>query len=219
MTLQNYNPTLLTHGEMKQMVDLQKVAIAHLDSEDVLQPLTVDEFTYILNGNGFIVGLFDEGRLIAFRALLAPPLDADHLGLDAGLSGESLMHVIYQELSIVHPDYRGRGLQMQMGEWVMNQIDRSRYDYVCATVAPFNIASLKDKFALGLQIVALKRKYEGKLRYVFMKKLHITQVHRNFTEERLIPMSDIMQQQLLLNEGFVGCEMQYTSEWHVVYRK
>ena len=46
------------------------------------------------------------------------------------------------------------------------QKEDSKYDYVCCTVAPFNIPSLKDKFAQGMAIAALKEKYGGSLRYV-----------------------------------------------------
>ena len=34
------------------------------------------------------------------------------------------------------------------------------------TVAPFNIPSLKDKFAQGMEVAALKEKYSGSMRYV-----------------------------------------------------
>ena len=44
--------------------------------------------------------------------------------------------------------------------------ENSKYDYVCCTVAPFNIPSLKDKFSQGMEIAALKEKYGGSMRYV-----------------------------------------------------
>lgn len=210
---------ILEQKDLQDMLTLQQVAIAHLDSKDVLQPTTVKEFETILSGNGFIIGLFDEQRLVAYRSMLVPPLDEEHLGLDVGLSKETLDHVIYQDLSIVHPSYRGKGLQKQMGELVMAQINRSLYDYVCATVAPFNIPSLKDKFALGLQVFALKQKYQGKLRYVFMKKLNEAHQIDTTVEGRLIPMDDTHMQQQTLNEGFVGVGLHYNNGWFVQYRK
>ena len=33
----------------------------------------------------------------------------------------------------------------------MKEVDTKQYHYVCATFAPFNIASLKDKFSYGLK--------------------------------------------------------------------
>lgn len=215
-----FSPKVLEHHDLPNMLDLQQLAKKHMASTDTLQPLSRSEFEFILNGNGLIVGLFEGQKLVAFRALLMPFIDGDHLGLDAGLSLGALSRVIYLELSIVHPDYRGKGLQLQMGKIVMGAIDRSRYDYVCSTVAPFNIPSLKDKFVLGLHIVAMSQKYGGKLRYVFMKTFKDEQNDVKSSEERVIPMSDTATQQRLLNEGFIGVSIStVTDEWHVQYLK
>ena len=79
----------------------------------------------------------------------------------------------------------------------------SKYDYVCCTVAPFNIPSLKDKFAQGMEIAVLKEKYGGSLRYVFVKKLRGDN-ERDWTDVQSILMSDASGQQALLSEGIVG---------------
>src|SRR5690625_4094941 len=118
--------------------------------------------------------------------MLKPELDEEHLGIDAGLSQEDLPQVIYSEITIVDPDYRGNGLQNYMGKLVMKEIDRDKFYYVCATVAPMNIPSIKDKFSLGFQIVALKEKYEGMLRYVFMRDLSVSYQNLVYDEEKLV---------------------------------
>lgn len=83
------------------------------------------------------------------------------------------------------------------------QKEDSQYDYVCCTVAPFNIPSLKDKFAQGMEIAALKEKYGGSLRYVFVKELRGDK-ERDWTDVKHILMSDAGRQQALLSEGIVG---------------
>ena len=40
----------------------------------------------------------------------------------------------------------------------MERLKKDDYKYVCATVAPFNIPSLKDKFAQQMEIAAMKWK-------------------------------------------------------------
>ncbi len=45
--------------------------------------------------------------------------------------------------------------------------EMTSFSFICATVAPTNPASLIDKFKQGLEVVALKEKYGGKLRFVF----------------------------------------------------
>lgn len=95
------------------------------------------------------------------------------------------------------------------------QKEDSKYDYVCCTVAPFNIPSLKDKFAQGMEIAALKEKYGGHLRYVFVKELRGDK-ERDWTDVKHILMSDAGRQQALLSEGYRGYEMEKTEDAFIV---
>lgn len=202
---------------LQQILNLQESVIAALEQKATLQPLSSEEFHYILEGNGLMIGAFVEGQLIAFRALLVPPIDQEgHLGRDFGLKEEELHHVIYQEISNVHPDYRGNGLQKKLAVLIMEELrkrDKS-YAYVCCTVAPFNIPSLKDKFEQGMEIVSLKEKYDGLLRYTFMKKIHEDQ--QQGTEIITIKMSDTEGQQAVLKDGWSGFQMENQDGVYVV---
>src|SRR5690625_2572737 len=155
----------LTMEDLPQIIQLQSKVKNTLTSSDFLSPLSEEEYTFILDGNGFMVGVFVEGKMIAFRAMLNPELDEEHLGIDAGLSQGDLPQVIYSDMSNVDPDYRRNALQNYMGKLVMKEIDRHRSRYVCVTVPRMNIPSVKDKFSLGLQVIALKEKHAGLLRY------------------------------------------------------
>ena len=152
-------------------MELQEKVIASLNVASFLQPLSEEEFLFILNGNGSMIGAFHDDRLIAFRAMLEPEIDEHHLGIDAGLSESELPSVLYSEVTNVDPEYRGNKLQQILGELLMEHVDKDRHRYVFATVAPFNIASLKDKFALGMHIISLEKKYGNLLRYTLMKDL------------------------------------------------
>ncbi|PEB83331.1 N-acetyltransferase [Bacillus nitratireducens] len=209
---QNNDPfhvTLLSLEHMEQILSLQNVVVEALEDKGRLQPLSLEEFQYILEGNGMMIGAFIENELIAFRALLVPPIDDEHLGLDIGLSENELHRVIYQEISNVHPNCRGNGMQKILATVIMDELQKedSKYDYVCCTVAPFNIPSLKDKFAQGMEIAALKEKYGGSMRYVFVKKLRADK-ENNWTDIKDVPMSDVSEKQTLLSEGYRGYEME-----------
>lgn len=100
----------------------------------------------------------------------------------------------------------------------MRQIDMNQYDYLAATVMPYNIASLKDKFAQGFYIVALKYIYGGKLRYVFALDLREEPIYED--EPVTISMGDIETQQRLIQEGFIGVAMKsLENDWVVIYKK
>ncbi|MDV6039345.1 GNAT family N-acetyltransferase [Bacillus sp. SM-B1] len=206
---ESFHVTLLSLKHIDQILSLQNVVVEALEDKSRLQPLSLEEFQYILEGNGMMIGAFIENELIAFRALLVPPIDDEHLGLDIGLPESELHRVIYQEISNVHPNWRGNGMQKILATVIMDKLQKedSKYDYVCCTVAPFNIPSLKDKFAQGMEISALKEKYGGSLRYVFVKELREDN-ERDWTDIKSVPMNNAGGQQALLSEGYRGFEME-----------
>jgi len=208
----------LTMTELEQVEAVQQAVMATLTEGSQYQSLTTEEFVKLLTDRT-LIGAYHQGTLIAFRALLIPPLDEEHLGYDIGYPTDALDRILYQEVTNVHPDYRGYGLQQHLGRLLMKELEQgSRFDLVCATVAPFNIPSLKDKFALGLRIGALKPKYGGKLRYIFMKELHSD--WRPTGETTWLDMGETEQQVTLLKAGWFGTTMTRDGEsWLVQYER
>ncbi|UXH43928.1 GNAT family N-acetyltransferase [Rossellomorea vietnamensis] len=207
---ESYIVRLLSKEDMSQIQQLQELVVDTLTEKKNLQPLTYEELDYILTGNGLMIGAFTETGLIAFRALLIPPIDEEHLGLDVGLGAEELPRVIYQEISNVHPDYRGNRLQQTLAHLIMQEMGEleQKFTYVACTVAPFNIPSLKDKFKQGMEIAALKIKYVDQLRYVFIKRLEGDGGGEEISEIARVPMGDVEGQQALLDEGWRGISME-----------
>ncbi|MEH6943894.1 GNAT family N-acetyltransferase [Bacillus sp. JJ722] len=217
---QTYTVKKLAMEHITSVLSLQETVVVDLDNPSILQPLEEEEFRYILSGNGLMIGVFVDHELIAFRALLVPYTLEDHLGIDAGLPEKDLNLVIYQDISNVHPHFRGMSLQRSMASWIMDELNKQEhsYKYILATVAPFNIASLKDKFSQGMEIVALKPKYGGNLRYVFMKQLD-QQLQRQ-EETVFCEMSDTIAQQQLLNEGYRGQGIELLNgKYYVIFGK
>lgn len=209
----------LTLQYLQQIEELQVEVYEALADQSILQPLSTEEFEYILNGHGMMIGAYVGEELIAFRALLKPPIDEEHLGYDCGIAENEFQRVLYQEISNVSPKYRGYGLQKTLATVVMENIDLEKYDYVCSTVKPYNIPSLKDKFSQDLVIKGLKIKYVDKLRYIFYKDLQ-QEKSSNFTEKQVISMGDTTAQQQLLKQGFLGTSMfEENNDWFVVYEK
>ncbi|MFL9650956.1 hypothetical protein [Exiguobacterium chiriqhucha] len=208
----------LTMTELGHIEAVQQAVIDTLTEGSQYQSLTTEEFVKLLTDRT-LIGAYHEGTLIAFRALLIPPLDDEHLGYDIGYPSDALDRILYQEVTNVHPDYRGYGLQQHLGKLLMKELEQdSRFNLVCATVAPFNIPSLKDKFALGLRIGALKPKYGGKLRYIFMKELHSD--WKSAGDTTWLDMGETEQQVALLKAGWFGTMMTCDGEsWLVKYER
>ncbi|WP_102273077.1 N-acetyltransferase [Cytobacillus massiliigabonensis] len=211
----------LTMGDLPGILNVQDQVILQLENKERLQPLTDEEFQFILDGNGWMIGAFAENQLIAFRALLVPPIDEEHLGRDIGLTEMELPKVIYQEISNVLPAFRGNQLQKILASLIMQELAKENhsYRYVCCTVAPFNIPSLKDKFAQGMKIAALKEKYGGSLRYIFVKDLEEIG-EPEYKETIFIQMNDTRAQQAKLAEGWQGIQMEERAgAWLVQYTR
>lgn len=208
---------VLKKDNLETILHLQDIVLGTLVNNDFLSPLTREEYEDAISAN-LMVGVFVEEQLIAFRALVIPEIDEHHLGYDIGLETQQLNKVVYQEITNVHPDYRGFGLQKKLGPIVMELLDATPYTHVCATVAPFNIASLKDKLSQGMVIGALKKKYGEMLRYVFYKKLH--EVRKVGSEVVEINMGNTEKQQQLLADSWIGTSiMQKEDEWYVTYEE
>ncbi|GGB62476.1 hypothetical protein GCM10011409_44560 [Lentibacillus populi] len=66
-----------------------------------------------------------------------------------------------------------------------------------------------------MEIVALKEKYGGRLRYIFMKDLQAA-TSRPDTEEILVKMEDTTGQLAFLKKGYRGIAIEkMDEEWHV----
>ncbi len=206
--------TLLNVQHLEDIEQLQDRVAANLEQVDQLQKLTQDEIRIILHQELF-AGVWVNDQLVAARAFLYTPEDDEHLAKDVGIPLDEWKDVIYSEISLVDPSYQGHGLQKQMGAWWMERLQFSPYRYVCATVAPFNIASMKDKFQLGMSIGALKVKYGGKLRYIFVRDFHHTP---EVGTVQTVPMADTEAQQRLIASGARGVGIvQQDGEWLVQY--
>lgn len=213
-----YTAEKLDVSAISALVELQQAVVDALPDKAILQPLDEAELRFILEGGGVMIGIYVAEQLIAFRALLEPEIDDEHLGRDIGLAEDELQQVLYQEISNVHPHFRGYSLQQTMATIIMEQVDADKHPIICATVMPYNIASLKDKFAQGMHIAALKYKYGGKLRYVFTKSLVKPLVVGD--EAREVVMSATEEQQQLIKQGYFGIDMKKVDEdWFIMYRK
>lgn len=202
--------------DLEEIERVQQTVIDSLPEKNTLQPLSTEEFLFILNGNGLLVGAFVDGALVGFRALLVPEIDEEHLGWDIGLMENELGDMIYQEISAVIPDYRGNRLQQKLAEVVMKELAKleKKFRYVACTVAPMNIPSLKDKFTQRMHIAAMKSKYDGLERYILVKDLE--QPHGDYGDHVTAGLDDWKTQQELLNEGYVGIGFQMVKGFHAL---
>ncbi|MFC6293468.1 hypothetical protein BHU61_10065 [Macrococcus epidermidis] len=164
---------------------IQQHALDVLVNPEALDPVPIDELKGEIKAGLMAVAEID-GVVGAFRTMHIPT--DDYLGPYAGIDDAEAAGLIYSDITIVDPDYRGLSLQRKLGEWLFNEVEVN-YKRIMATVHPDNTPSLKDKFHLGMYIIAMDRLYGGKLRFIFMKDLtqkydvlDVVEVERQETE-------------------------------------
>lgn len=206
---QPYQVKLLNVNHLEKIIKLQNDVYEQLADKSKLERLSEDEFKFILSDKGLMIGVYVNNELIAVRALLDPENDPDHLGRAIRLKETELDKVIYQEVSFVHPDYQGNGLQKLMAKVIMEELDKTNhaYSYVCATVAPDNIPSLKDKFYQKMELKAFVTIYGEKQRYVFAKEINQTKPKKEIKKEEYVKLADVNHIIEFLKQNFVGIKL------------
>lgn len=156
----------------------------------------VDRASYVEEiEKGHMVVAIEDGEVAAFRMVVVP--DEDYLG--AAL--DDYRRVIYYDITVVHPDYRGRGYQTKMGQFLYDEVIQPQsFDWVLCTVHPDNIASMVDKFKLGMAVIDLGEMYGGKERFIFMR-----QPSMNWADGYVaVPIIERQRISALLADGYLG---------------
>lgn len=187
-------------AELRDVVAIESIQQRALDAlvnPEALDPVPIDELKEEIKADLMAIAEID-GVVGAFRTMHIPT--DDYLGPYAGIADAKDSGLIYSDITIVDPDYRGLSLQRKLGEWLFEEV-AAQYKMIMATVHPENTPSLKDKFHLGMHIIAMDRLYGGKLRFIFMKDLMHKFDVLNVVE---VDRDDLEQIQLLLEEEYRG---------------
>lgn len=210
---------VLTEAQQAEVVQLQNQVVDHLQDKSILQALTHEEWQYIFSDKGLIIGAFVDEQCVAIRAVLQPPLADEYMGEHCYVTPEQRPYIMYQEISFVHPKMTGNGLQQKLAQTIMQEMDTTVVKYVTTTVAATNIPSLLDKFRQQMVATAYEEIYEGKMRFVLVKRTDNAPL-LTLGETEVMPFTDIaiVQQRLRTAWCITGIE-QIDTTWHYRLRK
>ena len=172
---------------------------------------------------GKMIGVFVEGKLIAYRNISFPKPDSDYnLGRETDLPEDELNKVSILEATVVHPQYRGNRLQARLLKHTIPLIDELGYFHVFSTISPYNYPSLKNVMDSDLVIRDLRSRggvYEGRWRFLLARDLR-KPYPIDLTEEIIVLNGDIEKQQALLKKGFIGYKLEKKAEgFNIFYGK
>ncbi len=198
-----YVMELLGIDRIPEVIDLQNIVVQKLSFSEIFQPDSKEFIKQELVNGGKIIGVYSEDELVAYRFITIPKKRTMNLGEDLHISKKELQRVGHLESTIVHPDYRGNGLQRKTLKHALAIFDYLGYYHVCSTISPKNYHSLKNIMSGGLVIKKLKEKYGGKMRFILHRNLKNNQP-KMYTKNILINDINILKEEKVLERGFEG---------------
>ena len=93
----------------------------------------------------------------------------ENLGYDIGLSDPELSLVAHMDTIVVHPLYRGQGLQQKLTALAEQDLCSRGFRYFMCTVHPDNKYSKDNMEKQNYKVVKEALKYGGLLRLIFLK--------------------------------------------------
>ena len=204
-----YSLKFLDSSHLEEVIQLQEIIAMNLPDKEIFKLTTVREFREILRRRESVIGIHSNGSLIAYNIVAIPGKDDDNFGADIGISSEDLCKVAHLKAVVVHPEFRGFGLQRKLAAIHLKALRDAGFEHVCSTVSPKNCISVKNHLASGFVIRGLKVKYGGWLRYIMYKNVCKVShpLNKSVAEVESVGSSDLERQKDLLYRGFVGYEM------------
>ncbi|BBO84780.1 hypothetical protein DSCO28_53460 [Desulfosarcina ovata subsp. sediminis] len=201
----------LEQSDLPQVMALQEVILGRLSRKDLLESFSRAFMESHIGARGFIIGVFVQKRLVAFRNVYFP--DANdrewNLGYDIGLESHAdLKQVANLQMICVHPDFRGNSLGWRMNVHAIDRLRRMRrFTHLCATVSPYNYWNIRILLKSGFTIRTLKTKYNGKLRHIVYQNLVRPSGGVDANPHLSVRLTDIDGQRDLFRRGFVGVQL------------
>ncbi|WP_459129294.1 hypothetical protein [Guggenheimella bovis] len=193
---------------VQEVIEMQIRIHEGMTRKDWFVEDTADEMRHALKNGGALFGVYNDKKdLIASRFISVPRTDESNLAHDIKLPLD-LNQVVQLESTVVDPKYRGNRLQ-GITLMVAERFARLKgYEHLVCSVAPTNIFSLYNIMKGGLEIKALKKKYQSKTedgvwRFILHKDLKEAPI-KEFRKYFDVDFDALDIQSLLIEKGFVG---------------
>ncbi|MDF2545464.1 MAG: hypothetical protein K0R93_362 [Anaerosolibacter sp.] len=205
-----FHMEMLGKEKMNEVMKLQDIVYDYVENKETYHPNTLEENYDILDAGGHILGVYFKSQLVAFRIIDTPGLGDRNLGKDLNFSEEELWKVSIFDSTVVHPDFRGHGLQFKTLMRSKEILLQQGYQHGLATISPNNLYSVRNLIKAGFVIKEVKKKYgaiadeiDGKLRYILWMDLR-QKAGKQYQHVVRLGNREVEKQKLFLNNGYEG---------------
>lgn len=158
-----------TPAEAPAVFALQNEVRAAMPHPEQFVPDTLENIAVYLR-TGVCIGAWQQGRLGAYLILRLCGQSDENYAAFLGVPQSQWQHWANADSAVVHPDWRGNGLQRAMLEAALPLLP-PQITHLGATVSPDNSHSLHNAQAGGFVIRCRREMYGGYDRYLLEKQL------------------------------------------------
>ena len=158
--------------EINSLLELQSTILGTKIELEIFSPETRDSILKIFQEGGGGYGFYYNEKVVAYALFRIPGTSPDNLGKDIGLPNTELLNVVHIETIVVHPDFRGNSMQLELIKQLEQKSMDHKKSHILCTVSPDNIYSLNNFLKSGFTIITNLPKYGGFNRHILYKKVH-----------------------------------------------
>ena len=160
-----------TQYDVEPLITLMASVRAGMVCKEWLYLDTPDEVRRMMTSRTMSLWVAMDGeRLAAAFDMLYPGLEPYNYGYLLGFSPEKLRKVINMDTAVVHPAYRGLGLQRKLMRCAETSFAETEEHILLCTVHPDNVFSLNNVLSQGYTIEKTVALY-GSIRHVLRKDI------------------------------------------------
>jgi GNAT superfamily N-acetyltransferase len=197
---------LLEPAALAEVQDIHQEALRRLSEPGLVRTDSDAFFAHHFSGEGRILGVFAEDRLIAYGILslpAGPDYRYDRFLEDLDLPASEWPRMAQLIGVAVRPEWRGNGLHRRLCEWRLELAHAVHRWQIAAVSAPGNPCSWRNLLAVGLRVTNIKMLGGDKLRYLLHADLRGAP-SLDPTTTVTCAVSDMAEQQALLARGYRG---------------
>lgn len=158
-----------TVSDTESFIDLMALVRQSMEHKQWLYLDPPEEVRNMMkNGTMSLWVAMDGNRMAGAFDILYPGLEQYNYGYTLGFSQEELHQVVNMDTAVVHPEYRGLGLQKRLMQHAEKALAGTGKHILMCTVHPDNHFSLNNVLSQGYTIQTTTVMYES-VRHVLMK--------------------------------------------------
>lgn len=160
-----------TSQDTEPFIELMALVRQNMDHKEWLYLDAPDDVREMMKDGSMSLWVAVDGeRVIGAFDILIPQLETYNYGYSIGLTNEELLQVVNMDTAVVHPDYRGMGLQKCLMRCAEEELVKSGKHILMCTVHPDNRFSLNNVLSQGYAICKTVPMY-GSVRHVLRKNI------------------------------------------------